>query len=102
MVVWVEGFLSDAFPFFKDVFRLFGRTGGGSVTSLRGQGGLVWVERQQDDGAADGQRLFGVTVGETGNSHESIIELIHRLSHPHCLEKKKKGASSGVMKFGAK
>lgn len=55
----------------------------------------MWVERQQGDGAADGQRLFGVTVGETGNSHESIIELIHRLSHPHCLEKKKRSQQWG-------
>lgn len=41
-----------------------------------------------------------MTVGEVGNSHESIIGLIHQLSHLHCLEKQQKGASSGVMKFG--
>lgn len=90
MVVWVEGFLSDAFPFFKDVFRLFGRMGGGVWDQPARPGGLAGVGRQQGDVAADGQRLFWVTIGEKGNSHESIIGLIHQLSHPRCLGKKKK------------
>lgn len=74
------------FPFLK-MFSVFWENGSRGWDQPAKHGGLAQVGRQQGTIAADGQRLFGVTVGKTGNAHESIIGLIHRLSHPHWKKK---------------
>lgn len=74
--VWVEGFLSAAFPsfFFEGSSPLvqWERWGGGP--------GLILKVTP---------KLLGVMLGEMGNSCESGAGLIHRLSHHTRLENKR-------------